>query len=78
MEPEQMDANPGMRPKELWRVTTPDGRCVRATLVPGPRSLIVAWHIDDKPEGAEEFEDWQEALNRANALRMLFLQRQES
>ncbi len=70
--------NVDMRPTDLWTVSTPDGHQVRATLIPQGRMLILAWFIDDKPEGAEDFGDWDAAMRRAGELRMAFLNRAES
>ena len=67
-----------MRPSELWTVRTQDGRRVRATLVPRGREVTLVWSIDERPEGAEDFADWAEAMRRADMLRLAFLSRQES
>jgi hypothetical protein len=62
-----------MRPTDMWEVTTSDGHPVRATLIPEGKRIAVAWFIDAKVEGAEDFEDWEAALRRAGELRMAFL-----
>jgi hypothetical protein len=40
--------------------------------------LTLVWFLDDRPEGAEDFSNWEEALRRADALRLAFLSRRES
>ena len=67
-----------MRPSDLWTVATPDGHWLRATLIPQGKKLILAWFIDDKPERAEDFMDWDAAMRRAGELRMATVTRSES
>ncbi len=59
-----------MRPTDLWTVTDPDGRRVRATLIPIGEMVTLAWFVDDRLEGAEDFADWDAAMRRAAELRM--------
>ena len=43
-------------------VATLDGHRLRATLIPQGKLMILAWFVDDKPEGAEDFADWDAAV----------------
>jgi hypothetical protein len=51
-----------MRPTDLWTMATPSGHRVRATLIPMGKIVTLAWFLDDRPEGAEDFTSWDDAL----------------
>jgi hypothetical protein len=63
-------ATPDMRPTDLWTLANPGGHRARATLLPQGKMIILAWFVDDKPEGVEDFTDWDAAMRRAGELRM--------
>ena len=61
-----------LRPTELWTLKTRDGRHVRAMLFPRGLETTLAWFVNDRPEGVEDFVDESEALRRADELRATF------
>ncbi len=60
------------RPTELWHITTGDGRHVRAMLFPRGLEVTLAWFVNDRPEGSEDFDDADDAMRRAEELRESF------
>ncbi len=60
------------RPTELWVLVTHDGRHVRAMLFPRGLEVTLAWFVNDRPEGFEDFADSEEAMRRADELRAFF------
>jgi len=64
--------NVDFRPTTLWTLRTPQRQMARATLIPQGTLVILAWFLDDQPEGAEDFTDWEAALRRAEGLRAMF------
>ncbi len=58
-----------LRPTELWTIKTADGRHVRAILFPRGFEATLAWFIDDRPAGCEDFADVEDAMRRADELR---------
>ena len=53
----------------LWRLRDVDGNQARATIIPGvPQSTLVIF-VNDKFERGENFEDWAQALARADEVR---------
>jgi hypothetical protein len=70
--------NPGtamsidLRPTEVWHIKTPDGRHVRAIVFPRGFEVTLAWFVNDRPEGCEDFADLDEAMRRAGELRAMF------
>jgi hypothetical protein len=69
---------PDLRPTTLWTLRTPAGQIARATLIPQGTLVTLAWFLDDRPEGAEDFTDWAAAMRRAGEVRMSFDSRRES
>jgi hypothetical protein len=63
---------PDLRPTTLWTLRTPQGTVARAVLIPQGRVVILAWFLDDQPEGAEDFRSREAAMRRAEELRMAF------
>lgn len=61
-----------LRPTEVWSITTRDGRHVRAMLFPRGLEVTLVWFVNDRPEGSEDFTDWDEAMQRAEELRETF------
>ena len=59
-------------PTEVWSLVTGDGRRVRAMLFPRGLEVTLAWFVNDRPEGAEDFAEWDEAMRRATELRGTF------
>jgi hypothetical protein len=59
-------------PTELWNFTTPDGRHVRAILLPRGLEVTLAWLVNDHIEGSEDFPEADEAMRRAEELRAGF------
>ena len=60
-------------PIDLWTVATPDERSVSATLVREGRTVTLAWFVDGGVEGVEDFENRDEALRHADAVRQMYL-----
>jgi hypothetical protein len=60
------------RPTEVWSLVTRDGRHVRAMLFPRGLEVTLAWFVNDHPESSEDFEDWDDAMERALELRQAF------
>jgi hypothetical protein len=61
-------------PTVLWTLRHADGRVARATLIPGtPRSTLV-WVVDETLDRAENFDDWDLALARAEMTRLALLE----
>ena len=56
-------------PTVLWRLRHPDGRLVRATLIPGSPASTLVYFVDDRFERGENFEEWDLALRRAQAFK---------
>ena len=56
-------------PTVLWRLRHPDGRVVRATLIPGSPASTLVYFVDDRFERGENFEEWDLALRRAQAFK---------
>ncbi len=61
-----------LRPTELWTIETSDGRHVRAILFPRGLEVTLAWFVDDRPEGCEDFAEIDEAMRRADEVRDAF------
>ena len=59
-------------PTELWNFTTRDGRRVRAMLFPRGLEVTLAWVVNDHIEGSEDFAEVDEAMRRAEELRVTF------
>ncbi len=59
-------------PTDLWSFVTADGRHVRAMFFPRGLQVTLAWFVNDKPAGAEDFAEWEDAMDRANQLREEF------
>jgi len=56
-------------PAVLWRLRDAAGNQARATIIPGnPQSTLVIF-VNDRFERGENFEDWSDALARANEVR---------
>ena len=56
-------------PAVLWRLRDAAGNQARATIIPGtPQSTLVIF-VNDQFERGENFEDWSEALTRADEVR---------
>ena len=56
-------------PAVLWRLRDAAGNQARATIIPGtPQSTLVIF-MNDQFERGENFEDWSEALARADEVR---------
>ena len=56
-------------PTILWRLRHPDGRVVRATLIPGSPASTLVYFVDDRFERGENFDEWDQALRQAEAFR---------
>jgi len=50
------------QPTTLWRLRHPDGRVAHAVIVPRWRDSSAVWFINDAPEEARDFEDWEQAM----------------
>jgi hypothetical protein len=60
-------------PATLWRLANPEGTVARATLIPGvPRSTL-CFFVDDELERGENFSEWDQALERAEKVRLEML-----
>jgi hypothetical protein len=56
-------------PAVLWRLRDAEGNQARATIIPGvPQSTLVIF-LNDRFERGENFEEWAQALARANEVR---------
>jgi hypothetical protein len=56
-------------PAVLWRLCDADGNHARATIIPGvPHSTLVIF-LNDQFEKGENFEEWAQALARADEVR---------
>ena len=56
-------------PAVLWRLRDVDGNQARATIIPGvPQSTLVIF-VNEKFERGENFEEWAQALARADEVR---------
>lgn len=56
-------------PAVLWRLRDADGNRARATIIPGaPQSTLVIF-LNDRFERGENFEEWDQALARADQVR---------
>lgn len=56
-------------PTTLWRLQHPDGSSARAMLVPHGSGCSLVWWVNERIEGAEEFEDSKAALKRSEQVR---------
>lgn len=56
-------------PTILWRLRHPDGRVLRATLIPGVPASTLVYFVDDCFERGENFEEWDRALRQAQAFK---------
>lgn len=59
-------------PTEVWNFVARDGRHVRAMLFPRGLEVTLAWFVNDRPEGTEDFAEWDDAMVRADQLRASF------
>jgi hypothetical protein len=57
-------------PTTIWRLQHPDGSRARAMIVPHGFGCSLVWWVNEQVEGAEEFPEWQPALDQADELRM--------
>jgi hypothetical protein len=57
-------------PTILWRLRHPDGRVAHAVIVPRWSDASAVWFIDDKPEEARDFEDWESAVKWMDSVRV--------
>jgi hypothetical protein len=56
-------------PAVLWKLRDLDGNQARATIIPGvPQSTLVIF-VNDQFERGENFEEWTQALGRAEEVR---------
>lgn len=56
---------PYREPAVLWRLRHSNGDRARATLIPGAPASTLVFLVNDRLERGENFEEWGEALARA-------------
>ena len=56
-------------PIVLWRLQHPDGRKAHAVIVPRGCDNCAAWLINERPEEARDFNEWDAALRWLDATR---------
>ena len=56
-------------PAVLWRVRHSNGDRARATLIPGAPASTLVFLVNDRLERGENFEEWGQALARAEQVR---------
>jgi len=61
-------------PTIIWRMRHPDGLHAHATLIPGVPSSTLTWFIDGEMVRAENFDEWDLALVRADEVKSAFRQ----
>lgn len=65
---------PMAKPTLLWRFRRSDGTTAHCVLVPSwPRHTLI-WFVSQQVEGAEDFNEWEDALMRAEEVRELLIQ----
>jgi hypothetical protein len=58
----------------LWRLRDADGNQARATIIPGvPASTLVIF-VNDRFERGENFEEWAQALAKADEVRVSLIE----
>jgi hypothetical protein len=61
-------------PAVLWRLRDAEGNQARATVIPGvPQSTLVIF-LNDQFDRGENFEEWAQALARADEVRASLLE----
>ena len=56
----------------MWRMVRPDGRRAQAVIDPIEGRARVLWFLDDRPLGARYFNDWSDAIQWADRLRLQY------
>ena len=56
-------------PAVLWRLRHSNGDRARATLIPGTPASTLVFLVNDRLDRGENFEEWAEALARAEQVR---------
>jgi hypothetical protein len=56
-------------PAVLWRLRHTNGDHARATLIPGSPASTLVFLVNDRLERGENFEEWDDALARAELVR---------
>ncbi len=61
-------------PTIIWRMRHPDGFRAHATVIPGTPSSTLTWFIDGEMVRAENFDEWDLVLARAEVIKAAFAQ----
>ncbi len=56
-------------PAVLWRLRHTNGDRARATLIPGSPASTLVFLVNDRLDRGENFEEWADALARAEQVR---------
>jgi hypothetical protein len=49
-------------PTTLWRLRHVDGRTARSVVVPRSINVTAIWFVADAPQGATDFQEWDDAV----------------
>ena len=56
-------------PTVMWRLSHPDGRWAHAIIVPRGSQASAMWFINGRPEHADDFENWKNAIKWIEGVR---------